>query len=420
MIYDYLILGGGPSGLTLGIELKRKYGERKSLLVLEKEDEVGGLCRSKEVDGSPFDIGGGHFLDVRRPAVDEFCFGFLPSDEWNSYDRKSTIFIHDKEIDYPIEANIWQMPKVVQGEYLSAIKEAGANVGEEKPERFTDWIYWKLGDAIADNYMLPYNRKMFGRNLDSLGTYWLEKLPNVSYEDTLKSCEDKKRYGTDPGHSQFLYPKKYGYGQMFIKMGEALSAEGSLMTNAGISRLDLSGDVPEITITNGDTFKARQVITTIPWDSFEIIGAPKNIVNDISKLKSSGIVVSYIPENLDTDAQWIYYPDEEKSFHRILVRHNFCPASKGHWQETNKDRYFEIHSDLAEEDHDGKTYELEEGTFVIPYAYPLNTIDKPNIMEKLLTYMKSKKVIGLGRWGEHMHYNSDVVMERAMNLAKEL
>ena len=54
------------------------------------------------------------------------------------------------------------------------------------------------------------------------------------------------------------------------------------------------------------------------------------------------------------------------------------------------------------------------------YAYPLNTIEKPQIMERLLTFAGSKQIYGLGRWGEHNHYNSDVTVERAMNLAEEL
>ena len=70
----------------------------------------------------------------------------------------------------------------------------------EKPEAFVDWIYWKLGDKIADDYMIPYNQKMFNKELNQLGTYWLEKLPNVSFEETLLSCLQKKAYGTQPGH----------------------------------------------------------------------------------------------------------------------------------------------------------------------------------------------------------------------------
>ena len=66
--YDYLILGAGPAGLSIANLIKRNWPE-KTFLVLEKEEEAGGLCRSKDVDGSPLDVGGGHFLDVRRPKV---------------------------------------------------------------------------------------------------------------------------------------------------------------------------------------------------------------------------------------------------------------------------------------------------------------------------------------------------------------
>lgn len=55
--------------------------------------------------------------------------------------------------------------------------------------------------------------------------------------------------------------------------------------------------------------------------------------------------------------------------------------------------------------------------YINEYAYPLNTINKPKIMFELLEYAKSKNVYGLGRWGEHSHFNSDVTVERAMSLA---
>ena len=88
----YLILGAGPSGLSLGRKLLDK-GE-KDFIILEKEDTVGGLCRSETVDGKPLDIGGGHFLDVRRPLVCDFVFRFLEEKEWNSFDRDSRIRVH--------------------------------------------------------------------------------------------------------------------------------------------------------------------------------------------------------------------------------------------------------------------------------------------------------------------------------------
>ena len=54
------------------------------------------------------------------------------------------------------------------------------------------------------------------------------------------------------------------------------------------------------------------------------------------------------------------------------------------------------------------------------YAYPLNTIKKPEIMKKLLSWSKEKGVIGLGRWGEHQHYNSDVTVDLALKLVKQI
>ncbi|GAA0798489.1 hypothetical protein GCM10008910_23130 [Faecalicatena orotica] len=68
----YLILGAGPAGLAFANKIKQ--GGIHDFLVLEREAEAGGLCRSITVDGAPFDIGGGHFLDICRPHVNEFLF----------------------------------------------------------------------------------------------------------------------------------------------------------------------------------------------------------------------------------------------------------------------------------------------------------------------------------------------------------
>jgi len=52
----YLILGAGPAGLSFANMLKSSGGGYSdSYLILEKEDSAGGLCRSVDVDGSPFD-----------------------------------------------------------------------------------------------------------------------------------------------------------------------------------------------------------------------------------------------------------------------------------------------------------------------------------------------------------------------------
>lgn len=397
----YLILGAGPAGLTFANKLLEK-GET-NFLVLERESEAGGLCRSKIVDNAPFDIGGGHFLDVRRQNVNDFLFKFMPKEEWNLYNRDSRILVNGNLVGHPIEANIWQMKLEDQIEYLKSIAIAGCNLGTERPEKFTDWIYWKLGNKIAQDYMIPYNQKMFSKELDQLGTYWLEKLPNVSFEETLLSCLTKKAYGTQPGHAQFYYPKKYGYGELWLRM--AKNIENNILYNKSVKSIDF--DMKTVVTSDGSSYQADCIITTIPWMEFDtLIGMPENLKESIKELKYSSIETKYYGKNMDTEAHWIYYPDPKLSYHRILVRHNFCENSRGYWTETNSERI--------------ENSEENQFTYLNQYAYPLNTINKPQIMRELLEWCKTKEVYGLGRWGEHSHYNSDVTVDLALNLVEEV
>ena len=399
----YLILGAGPSGLTFARTLL-DLGEL-DFIILEKEETAGGLCRSVIVDGSPFDIGGGHFLDVKRKKVNELLFRFLPENEWNLYTRDSRIAVDGDEIGHPFEANIWQFPLEKQADYLESIAKADCNSDAPMPEKFIDWITWKLGDKVAADYMIPYNRKMFADELNDLGIYWLEKLPNVSFKETLLSCLTHKPYGTQPGHAEFYYPKQYGYGEVWIRIADSMKEH--IVYNCSVKTLDCGKR--SVMTSNGECYQADRIITTIPWQSVnQIMDMPQELLKGIAKLKSSAIETRYVGKNLDTQAQWIYYPDEKLPYHRILVRHNFCPDSKGYWMETRKERI--------------GLFEQEDTSFhyLNEYAYPLNTIEKPQIMESVLAFCREKEIYGLGRWGEHCHYNSDVTVELAMNLAEEL
>lgn len=395
----FLILGAGPAGLTFANKLK--LAGISDFHVLEHESVAGGLCRSVDVDGAPFDIGGGHFLDVRRPTVNNFLFLFMPKDEWVMFDRDSRINLNGKLINHPIEANIWQLEINKQVEYLKSIASAGCNTGRKCPETFVDWIYWKLGSKIAEDYMIPYNQKMFSKDLNQLGTYWLEKLPNVSFEETLLSCLNKKPYGKQPGHAQFFYPKKYGYGELWLRM--AHNIQSNIEYNKTVIGINFDDKI--VTTSDGSRYKAKYIITTIPWREFdELIGMPKGLRDSISELKHSSIQTEYFADDLDTKCHWIYCPDSNLSYHRILVRHNFCSNSRGGWTETNYER---VDSGIQDDNF----------RYINQYAYPLNTINKPFVMNELLSWSKEKGVIGLGRWGEHQHYNSDLTVELAMKMA---
>jgi protoporphyrinogen oxidase len=391
----YLIMGAGASGLSLAVRLLQHH--ETSFLILEKEVQAGGLSRSMDVDGSPLDIGGGHFLDVRSPKVLHFVFQFLPENEWQRFDRISKIKTAQFEMDYPYEANIWQLPVEDQVEHLLSIKDAPCNQGKPMPASFREWIVWKLGRLIAENYMLPYNAKVFGDHLDQLGTYWLYKLPNVSFEDTLRSCLYHRPYGQLPGHAQFLYPRQYGYGEIFLRMAELIG--NKLLLNSPVNSFDAE------TLTVNGEIRADRVINTIPWQELrngQFI--PIGIKQAFDKLAYSSIDIIYRQEVQNTPAHWTYYPDESLPFHRIISRHNFLKEARGYWEEVNANR----------------TVPDDVPTHHNQYAYPLNTIEKPQTIREIREWAASMSITGLGRWGEWEHMNSDVAMEKAISLADHL
>lgn len=394
---DIVVLGGGPGGLAFAHGLLDR-GVR-DFLVLEKEAEAGGLCRSAVVDGAPLDVCGGHFVDVRRPAVTDFLFRFMPENEWNLFERNTKIRLLGQMIGSPVEANIWQLDESTQRRYLDDIAAAGCNAGAPMPSSFVDWIVWKLGRSIADDYMLPYNRKMFGDDLDKLGTYWLEKLPNVSYEDTLRSCREKRPFGTQPGHAVFRYPKRHGSGEVWRRMGEALG--GRLRTGAEVVGLDVAARL--VRLADGTVLNPRAVVTTVPWPSFaRLDGLSPGSLAAVASLRHTGIHVDYRPESFGSDAHWIYEPDPAIPEHRYLLRENFLPGAKGHWTETRIER----------------SRPATGPRFAVPYAYPLNTVGKNEAVAGLLAECARSRVFGLGRWGEWQHYNSDLVVEKALAFAK--
>lgn len=394
---DFLILGGGPCGLSIATALLDRGVDPGRLLVIEKETVVGGLCRSQIVGDAPLDIGGGHFLDVRNQEVLDFLFRFLPAEEWNTHHRVAKIMLRNQEVDHPLEGNLWQLAKSDQVDFLESIACAGCVRGDPTPQAFDDWITWKLGDRIALEYMLPYNRKIWSMDLDKLGTYWLHKLPDVSFRDTLRSCLEGRPFGSLPAHGTFLYPRRYGYGEVWRRMGAAL--EDRVITNCPVTDVDLDRHV-----VNGQ-FEAKTIISTIPWTLWPSMAAiPDDIVRNIHQLCHVSIDVDYFPGNLQTSAHWMYEPRADVGYHRLLLRHNFCSDSRGYWTETNVKR-------------SGSVLNFRHTS---EYAYPVNTRSKPEAVAKIMEWTKSRGVIGAGRWGTWEHMNSDVAVAEAIKLADQL
>lgn len=198
MTYDYIILGAGISGLTLLKKLRQKG--HSNILGLEAENEAGGLCRTFYVDGHACDIGG-HFFQTKYPEVEEFVFSAFPKEKMYQINpRISKITLDGTDIDYPLEANIWQLPIVKQIGFLISVIRNGEALGRPEPKNYEEWIRWKLGDKICDEYLIPYNNKLWGVPSDQMDVDWLHKIPRIEVEEILKDVlehtQDVEKYPT--------------------------------------------------------------------------------------------------------------------------------------------------------------------------------------------------------------------------------
>ena len=111
-----VIVGAGITGVTVARLLQQRGLD--DFVILEAEPEPGGLCRSRLVGDHVLDLSGGHFLCSKYPEVYDFIFSHLPESEFGSFQRVSKVRLGEDVIDYPIEYNIWQLPREKQVEYL--------------------------------------------------------------------------------------------------------------------------------------------------------------------------------------------------------------------------------------------------------------------------------------------------------------
>lgn len=389
--YRYLIIGAGPAGLAFAMTLLR--GGERSFFILEEQAEAGGLCRSETVDGFPLDIGGCHLLEYHNPEATQFLFSFLPEKEWTLHERYNCVQLGTRLMGYPFEANLWQLPAVLQEAYLHGMEHAPARKGEPMPENLQDWAYWNFGKEMAEDYFIPYNQKMWSRDLREIGTYWMHKLPPISFEDVRRSCELGQSPQKYAAHKTFYYPKHHGFGEAFLRMAKQL--EGHIRYNCAVHSLDAK------TRTVNRCFRGETIINTAPWPGI-CGGFPDKIQDAAKRLPYTALTVTYHGEKLDTNAQAIYYPDMQIAHHRAIFRCNYNAHWPGYWTETNTLRT------------------REAGGWVNPYAYPVSSLQKPALLQTVLQWAQKQGIYGIGRWGEWQHMNSDAAVCRGIHLAKKL
>ena len=153
-----LVLGGGPAGLTAGY-LLGKAG--RDVVVLEAEDQVGGLAKTVEIDGYRFDLGGHRFF-TKSIEVDTLWHEIL-GDEFLLRPRMSRIYWNNRYLDYPLRGAdvIRKLGPVELARCMASYLRAAAR-RNKVDDSLEDWVSNRFGRRLFELFFKSYTEKVWG------------------------------------------------------------------------------------------------------------------------------------------------------------------------------------------------------------------------------------------------------------------
>ena len=420
-----LVVGGGPSGLALA------YGLKGDTLVLEKEATVGGLCRSIYHRGGVFDIGG-HSFHTPHPKVFDLVNGLLEGGLYMQ-ERDARIYTHGTLIPYPFQKNFDRIPNP---EVVATCERGlrGVNSRALTAETFESFILQKFGQGIADHFMLPYNRKLWARDLQKISCEWTSErvaAPRGVAEwfdfagDTRKPLQADTWVG---------YPKEGGYARIYESFVPLIPG---LEVNSNVCYIDPKARIA--TTASGEKFRWRSLVSTIPLPILVRIvgGTPRVVVEAADRLVylSLRVELLLVGRKLDTSIQRIYSADPAIPPHKIALNHNSSPylreqpchaimaevsisPDKPVDVDSIADKTIAVLCDLnilsSAEDI------IWRGHQDVEYAYPVYTSERPQLVKTIKDWMRQYDIYTLGRFGDWEYINSDACVLKGLNLAAHL
>ncbi|MBK7645437.1 MAG: FAD-dependent oxidoreductase [Planctomycetes bacterium] len=430
------ILGAGVSGLALARFLVEGGVAADSISLFEAGPQVGGLCRSKTVEGYTYDIAGGHILYSKDAAVMAWMKHCAGGDAaFVEKQRNTRIRFEHRWVNYPFENGLGDLPPQANYECLRGYVQAWhtrTTDGSRAPREFGAWIRWRFGEGIAQHFMEPYNQKIWKRELDHLTSDWVaDRVPDAPVEDVLRSSVGIKTEGYTH-QSVFYYPKRGGFQAITDGIASTL-----------LPRVRLSTRVRELVRTkagwkvNGEEFDlvvSTLALTFLPELVSEM---PASVAEAMRTLEYNGMVsiLLALERREHPDLSWIYLPHAVQGpSNRVTFMSNYSPhnAPKGKSSflcevtVPGGQRYpgAELEKQVVQGMAAAGLLRREEVLLTdrseVAHAYVVFDQLYAARREAIFGWMDSVELVPLGRFGRFEYDNSDQCVIRARAMANKL
>ena len=303
---DVVVIGAGVSGLGFANWYRERHPERR-VLVLEGEGEPGGYCRTVVQDGFVWDYSG-HFFHFKHPHIESWLRARMPGQDVRTIVKQSFIRYAGFDIDFPFQKNIHQLPRE---EFLECLVDLFFRpTGEGQPASFKDMLYRRLGTAITEKFLRPYNEKLYATDLDRLDPDAMGRFfPHAELPDIIGNMRPGAK---DAGYNAtFTYPAG-GAIQYIHALLSGLPPE-TVCCNERVTSIDLGS---REVVTTKRTIRFGKIVSSAPLPS---LARMCGVAHDPTVFTSNKVLVF----NLGFDRKgkrgvhWMYFPDRALSFYRV-------------------------------------------------------------------------------------------------------
>jgi protoporphyrinogen oxidase len=437
-----LVLGAGPAGLTAAYLLAKLD---RPVLVLEAEEQVGGLAKTVVRDGYRFDLGGHRFF-TKSPEVESLWLEVLGG-ELLLRPRLSRIYWNGRFLDYPLSAGdvVRKLGPIELSRCLvSYLATVPRRKGDE--QSLEEWVSNRFGGRLYDLFFRTYTEKVWGVPGSEIRAEWAaQRIKGLS----LRTAAKDALFGGRPGAvksliREFHYPR-YGPGQMWEAMAARIDdLGGRVRTDVPVTRIECEGPRVVAVETAGELLPCDHVVSSLPLRAVAEMTNPAPPSDALQAARGLGyrdfITVALVLQGDDPfPDNWVYVHDPMVRVGRIQNYRSWSP-----WMVPREDRicigleYFCFEGDdLWETDDDGlvelAAAELDrlglagearvERGYVerVPKAYP---IYDERYAERLLVVRRwldgLENLQQVGRNGLHRYNNSDHSMLTAIRAVDNL
>jgi protoporphyrinogen oxidase len=431
-----LILGAGPAGISAAYELN-KAG--KNVIVLEKELAIGGLSRTLKFGQFYTDIGPHRFFSQYQELY-ELIEGLL-GENWIEVSRFTRFYSNNYFFNYPVDLiNVLKGVGGFKGiyfllDFLKAKFKNIAGIGKQIIS-FEDKMISDFGRSLFELNMSQYTEKIWGIPCSQISPDWAnQRIKNLSLLDIVKKNLFKNTKGPKTLVDAFYYPDQ-GAGLIYEKMKERFlkKTENDLLLNSvPLEVHHEKGRIKKVVADiNGKIIDISPdfLLSSIPITLFISLLRPlppQDVLQAAKRLIFRSHVILFITLNRPAvfPDQWMYFPDKEIPFARIMEPRNFsaklsppgktsltieffCNYEDDIWL-CSKERLFELSIGWLEENKFlDRTEVIDLFIHRQRYAYPVYDLEYSKNLEIVKDFcLKLEGVELIGRSGRFRYNNQD-------------